>query len=175
MLPKATAWRIERRLATTRKKSFELAEGIVRSFAILIAAATMYSGAHNPVADGKILLAQAVTTPPTVTPSPNPSTPVTSTVTNCMMSCNSQAANCHAGCVIPSPTASACASSVLGVCPAATTSGPGKFLHQGTHQHLAPHRGLALCGVLTEKNASPAHGALIKVTEKHEHFTVSEA
>jgi hypothetical protein len=76
----------------------------MRGLVILVAAATIHSGAHHPVADGKIRLAQAVTTPPTVTAPPTrPSTPVTSTVTNCMMSCNSQAANCHAGCFVPAP------------------------------------------------------------------------
>ncbi len=76
----------------------------MRSVVMLVAAATIYSGAHNSVADGKIRLPQAVTTPPTVTPTPTaPSTPVISTVTNCMMPCNWQAANCQAGCFIPTP------------------------------------------------------------------------
>ena len=79
----------------------------MRSVVILVAAATIYSGAHDPLADGKIRLAQAVTTAPTVTPPPAPSTPVTSTVTNCMMSCNSQAANCYPGCLVPTPPATA--------------------------------------------------------------------
>ena len=73
----------------------------MRSVVIVVAVATICTGAHNPVADGKIRLARAVTTAPTVTPAPTPSTPVTSTVTNCMMSCNSQAANCYPGCFVP--------------------------------------------------------------------------
>jgi hypothetical protein len=63
-------------------------------FAILIAAATIYFGAHD------VALAQA-TTPNVTPPLQGLSTPVLSTVTNCMMSCNSRAANCQTGCVIP--------------------------------------------------------------------------
>src|SRR5947207_12903269 len=67
-------------------------------FAILIAAATIYFGAHD------VALAQA-TTPNVTPPFQGLSTPITSTVTNCMMLCNSQAANCQTSCVIPaSPT-----------------------------------------------------------------------
>ena len=65
-------------------------------FAILIAAATIYFGAHD------VALAQA-TTPNVTPPFQGLSTPVTSTVTNCMMLCNSQASNCQTGCVIPAP------------------------------------------------------------------------
>jgi hypothetical protein len=54
-------------------------------FAILIAAATIYFGAHD------VALAQA-TTPNVTPPFQGLSTPITSTVTNCMMSCNSQVA-----------------------------------------------------------------------------------
>ena len=79
----------------------------MRSVVILVTAASIYSGAHNPVADEKLRLAQAVTRAPTVTPPPPPSTPVTSTVTNCMMSCNSQAANCYPGCLVPTPPVTA--------------------------------------------------------------------
>ena len=67
-------------------------------FAILIAAAAIYFGAHD------VALGQATTTPRNVTPPfVGLSTPITSTVTNCMMLCNSQAANCQTGCVIPAP------------------------------------------------------------------------
>ena len=65
-------------------------------FAILIAAAAIYFGAHD------VALAQA-TTPNVTPPFQGLSTPVTSTVTNCMMSCNSQVSNCQTGCVIPAP------------------------------------------------------------------------
>jgi hypothetical protein len=63
-------------------------------FAILIAVATIYFGAHD------VALAQA-TTPNVTAPFQGLSSPVTSTVTNCMMLCNSQAANCQTRCVIP--------------------------------------------------------------------------
>jgi len=73
-------------------------------FVVLVAAPMIYSGAHQLAADGTIRLAQAVTTPPTVTaPSAGPSSAVTSTVTACMMSCSSQSANCYSSCLIPSP------------------------------------------------------------------------
>ncbi len=67
----------------------------MRVFAVLIAAAAIYFGAHD------VVLAQA--TVPNVAPPLTGlgSTPVTSTVTNCMMSCNSQAAACQTTCVIP--------------------------------------------------------------------------
>jgi hypothetical protein len=65
-------------------------------FAILIAAATIYFGAHD------VALAQA-TTPNVTPPFQGLSTPITSTVTNCMMLCNSRASNCQTGCVIPAP------------------------------------------------------------------------
>src|SRR5690349_20696747 len=70
-------------------------EGIMRVFAVLIAAAAIYLGAHD------VALAQS--TVPSVAPPLTGlgSTPVTSTVTNCMMSCNSQAAICQTGCVMP--------------------------------------------------------------------------
>ncbi len=63
--------------------------------AILVAAAAIYSTAHN------VVLAQTATTPNVVPPFQGFSTPVTSTVTNCMMSCNSQYANCQTRCFIP--------------------------------------------------------------------------
>jgi hypothetical protein len=66
-------------------------------FAILIAAATIYFGAHD------VALAQA-TTPNVTPPFQGLSTPITSTVTNCMMLCNSRASNCQTGCVIPAPS-----------------------------------------------------------------------
>jgi len=75
----------------------------MRGFAIpiLVAAAAIYSSAHD------VLLAQAATA---TTQQASPvtsglSTPVTSTVTNCMLSCSSQAANCRTGCFIPAPPA----------------------------------------------------------------------
>ena len=88
-------------------------EAVMWVFAIVMAATSIYFGAHE------VALAQATTpnttlppfqglpTTPNVTPPfQGLSTPVTSTVTNCMMSCNSQAANCQTGCFIPAPTAS---------------------------------------------------------------------
>ena len=87
-------------------------EAVMWVFAIVMAATSIYFGAHE------VALAQATTpnttlppfqglpTTPNVTPPfQGLSTPVTSTVTNCMMSCNSQAANCQTGCFIPAPTA----------------------------------------------------------------------
>ena len=74
----------------------------MRVLAVLIAATTIYLGAHD------VALAQQ--TVPSITPPLNGlgSTPVTSTVTNCMMSCNSQAANCQTSCLIPAaPTLNA--------------------------------------------------------------------
>src|SRR5262249_46451535 len=72
-------------------------EGVMRVFAVLIAATAIYLGAHD------VALAQA-TVPNVAPPLTGLSTPVTSTVTNCMMLCNSQAAACQTGCVLPSPT-----------------------------------------------------------------------
>ena len=88
--------------------------GVMWVFAILIAAATIYFGAHD------VALAQATTpnvapfqglpTTPNVTPPfQGLSTPVTSTVTNCMMSRNSQVANCKTGCFIPTAPTTASA------------------------------------------------------------------
>jgi hypothetical protein len=65
--------------------------------AILVAAAAIYSSAHD------VASAQTATTPNVVPPFVGLSTPVTSTVTNCMMSCNSQSANCQTSCVLPTP------------------------------------------------------------------------
>jgi hypothetical protein len=76
-------------------------EEIMRGFAIpiLVAAAAIYSSAHD------VVWAQAATaTTQQVSPvTPGLSTPVTSTVTNCMLSCSSQAANCRTGCFIQVP------------------------------------------------------------------------
>jgi hypothetical protein len=70
-------------------------EGVMRVFAVLIAATAIFLGAHD--------VALVQTTVPSVAPPLTGlgSTPVTSTVTNCMMSCNSQAASCQTGCVMP--------------------------------------------------------------------------
>jgi hypothetical protein len=70
-------------------------EGVMRVFAVLIAATAIFLGAHD------VALAQATVpnvAPPLTGLGP---TPVTSTVTNCMMSCNSQAASCQTSCVMP--------------------------------------------------------------------------
>jgi hypothetical protein len=68
----------------------------MRAFAILVAAAAIYSGTQDPVV--------AQTSTPNVTvPFTGLSTPLTSTTTNCMMFCNSQAANCQTTCFIPPP------------------------------------------------------------------------
>jgi hypothetical protein len=77
----------------------KLTEASCGFFAIVIAAAAIYFGAHD------VALAQA-TTPNVTPPFVGLSTPITSTVTNCMMSCNSQAANCHTGCFSPAPSTS---------------------------------------------------------------------
>jgi hypothetical protein len=76
--------------------------GVMWVFAILIAAATIYFGAHD------VALAQA-TTPNVTPPFQGLSTPITSTVTNCMMLCNSQVANCKTGCFIPTAPTTASA------------------------------------------------------------------
>jgi hypothetical protein len=85
------------RSAMMLAKLSEPAEEIMRRFivAILVAAAAIYSSAHD------VVLAQTATTPNVVPPFVGLSTPVTSTVTNCMMSCNSQQANCQTRCFIP--------------------------------------------------------------------------
>ena len=92
--------------------------GVVILIALATICSAIDSGAPSPVADpvaeGKIRLAQATTTPAVPRPTVGPSTPVTSTVTNCMMSCNAQAANCYTGCFIPPPPATAAASSGRG-------------------------------------------------------------
>ena len=120
-------WSVEATRSLERKSGYndretwcELTEAAMWVFAILIAVATIYFGAHD------VALAQATipngapppllgttqsfipplpTVPNTTPPFQGLSTPVTSTVTNCMMLCNSQLANCQTACLIPPPPA----------------------------------------------------------------------